>query len=83
MPEDPKTIAIDSSELLERHRSAAIDAVQVPKTVAIDPGELARRQKAAGVPPAPVAATTGPSSRAWMVIAAVLVGLVLAYVLVA
>lgn len=43
MPKDPKTIAIDTSALLEKQRELSGSTSDVPKTVAIDGEEVARR----------------------------------------
>jgi hypothetical protein len=72
MPEDPKTIAIDSSELLAGQRGAA-GGEQIPKTIAIDAEDLARRQQARARQAAEPA-----GSRGWMVLGGLVVGVVVA-----
>ena len=47
MPEDPKTVPIDTAALLEKQRELSKDNGEFPKTVAIDGEQLAQRLEAA------------------------------------
>lgn len=83
MPKDPKTIAIDTSALLEKQRELSGSASDVPKTVAIDGEEVARRLEEArrereAAPAAPVVAPAARTPWIW-VATALAIGLLVVY----
>ena len=78
MSQDPKTIAIDTSEVLERQRDPS-GGEDIPKTVAIDSEDLARKVEAARQEGASSPVQSEGGMRWGLVAAVVVVVLVLAY----
>ena len=80
MPEDPKTIAIDTSEVLARQRAGGKGDGDIPKTIAVDQETLARRMQSAreetGSAPQPSGA-----ARRWILVLVAAVVAVVVYAL--
>lgn len=81
MPEDPKTVAIDTSEVLARQRATGNDDSDIPKTVAIDSEQLARRIESAKREANATPKGTGIAKR-WFLLAAIAILALVAYLLV-
>ena len=81
MPEDPKTIAIDTSEVLARQRASGKGDDDIPRTIAVDQETLARRMQSAREETANTPRAAG-GARRWMLVLAAAVVAVLVYALV-